>query len=177
MNTNALIENLMDILKEAEIKIGYSEQPLSLYYPLDSLNHLLETNLAAEEMLHTLQDAFSSDNQPLGAVTVSVDDTRFCFRIPESGVSHVHHTRQNPFLEEFISLIRSTSCTIDDILAVFHRYSDRVTVEKIEGNEEFEYLIYFTDGIPDRFWYCIQLEHGHAVYHRFTEWDYRAFGF
>lgn len=177
MNDHALIENLMDIIKEAEIKIGYSEQPISLYYPLESLNRLLDTNFSAEEMLPALQTVFSSDEQLLGAVTTSYEDTRFCFRIPASGVSYVHHARQNPFLEDLIALIGRGHCTIEDILAVFTRYSDRVTVEKIEGNEEFDYLIYFTDGIPDPFWYCIQLEHDHAIYHRFTEKDYRAFGF
>ena len=68
--------------------------------------------------------------------------------------------------------------SLDDILAVFHRFSDSVTCERIEGSDEFDYLIYFTSGEPVGFRYCIKLEDdGCASYHRFIREDYEAFGF
>ena len=84
---------------------------------------------------------------------------------------------------EILMFLRKTSklrleVSLDDILAVFHRFSDSVTCERIEGSDEFDYLIYFTSGVPDGFRYCIKLEDdGCASYHRFIREDYEAFGF
>ena len=65
--------------------------------------------------------------------------------------------------------MRGLTVSFDDILAVFHQFSDKVHCEKLEGNEEFDYLVYFEDGTPDSYRYCIKLDDdGDAVYHRFT---------
>ena len=77
-----------------------------------------------------------------------------------------------------IDSFNGLTVSFDDILAVFHQFSDKVHCEKLEGNEEFDYLVYFEDGTPDSYRYCIKLDDdGDAVYHRFTPEDYAAFGF
>lgn len=58
----------------------------------------------------------------------------------------------------------------------FHKYSDHVHVEKV-SHGEFDYLVYFEDGKPDSFRYCITDEGCHMIYHRFTVEDYEEFGF
>lgn len=41
-----------------------------------------------------------------------------------------------------------------------------------EYKKEFDYLIYFADGKPDAYRYCIHFEDEHAIYHRFTAKEY-----
>ena len=115
----------------------------------------------------------------LGAIQVTRDDKRFCFHISAEGTQYVHEQLPDPaFLRAFLQVMRGLTVSFDDILAVFHQFSDKVHCEKLEGNEEFDYLVYFEDGTPDSYRYCIKLDDdGDAVYHRFTPEDYAAFGF
>ena len=43
--------------------------------------------------------------------------------------------------------------------------------------EEFDLLLYFPDGKPDSYYYCLKQEGEHVLYHRFTREDYLSFGF
>ena len=43
--------------------------------------------------------------------------------------------------------------------------------------DEFDYLIYFADGKPDAYRYCIHDEMGQLIYHRFTQKEFETFGF
>ena len=115
----------------------------------------------------------------LGAIQVTRDDKRFCFHISAEGTQYVHEQLPDPaFLRAFLQVMCGLTVSFDDILAVFHQFSDKVHCEKLEGNEEFDYLVYFEDGTPDSYRYCIKLDDdGDAVYHRFTPEDYAAFGF
>ena len=107
------------------------------------------------------------------------DGERFCFHVPAEGAEFVHEkVPDSGFLRAFLAVMSGLEVSLDDILAVFHRFSDSVTCERIEGSDEFDYLIYFTSGEPDGFRYCIKLEDdGCASYHRFIREDYEAFGF
>ena len=66
--------------------------------------------------------------------------------------------------------------TAEDLLAAFRRHSSHVHVEPVD-NDEFDLLVYFEDGVPDDFRYCIDTHDGFASYHRFSKEDYEAFGF
>ena len=109
----------------------------------------------------------------LGEISVSAESGRIRFIIPAKGAEYVHASvTDRGFIEDFINTIRS-ACTIDDILTVFRKHSECVVFEELD-NGEFEYLIYFADGKPDSYRYCIEFEMGRAVYHRFTPADYDA---
>ena len=41
MNTEKLIKNIMDQIKEAQIKLGFAKETTRLYYPVESLNACL----------------------------------------------------------------------------------------------------------------------------------------
>ena len=56
------------------------------------------------------------------------------------------------------------------------RFIEHVHVEKTTGTG-FDYLVYFEDGIPDDYRYCLSLEGEHMIYHKFTPEDYEDFGF
>ena len=81
------------------------------------------------------------------------------------------HMAENEFLTRFIAAISRHDCAIEDIRNVFLDFSEEVTLEKIEG-QDFDYLIYFTDGKPNDYRYCITFEGCHVIYHRFTREDF-----
>ena len=149
VNYKRLEKSLTDVIQEAQLKIGYDHHPITLYYPTESV------------------------------AQVTRDDKRFCFHISAEGTQYVHEQLPDPaFLRAFLQVMCGLTVSFDDILAVFHQFSNKVHCEKLEGNEEFDYLVYFEDGTPDSYRYCIKLDDdGDAVYHRFTPEDYAAFGF
>lgn len=174
-----LRKNLVDIIRESQIKIGYTDTSVGLYYPLDSLNRILDANCSESEMKAVLESFGEYARDSLGKISVSVDEGRFCLRIPPEGAAYVNALpEESGFLREFIELMRQHSgVELEDILAVFRRYSDCVECVPISGGDEFDYLIYFADGKPDEYRYCIRFEFGHAVYHRFTPEDLEDLGF
>ena len=56
---------------------------------------------------------------------------------------------------------------MEDVVAVFRKYSDKVCVKEA-GSDEFDMLVWFEDGKPDPFVYCLADEMGHVTYHRMT---------
>ena len=113
----------------------------------------------------------------LGGGEFSNKGEGFCIAIPPSGVDYVHeHTNGSEFIASFIETIGKHGCTIDELLQQFHRYSDHVHVERTTHGE-FDYLVYFEDGVPDDYRYCITDEGCHLIYHRFTPEDYEDFQF
>ena len=177
MNTQALRQNIIDVIEEGQLKLGYREETIRLYYPLDSLNLFLDTALDAQGMTDTLC-AFARENAAdFGLIEISRKGRRFCVAVPPKGAAFVHEqTDENGFLAQFIALIARHETTIGDVIALFGRYSDCAAVSELH-NGEFDYLIRFEDGKPDAFYYCITDEGCHLTYHRFTKADYEAFGF
>lgn len=173
---SALITNLIDALLESQIKIGYTNNPVGLYYPLSSLCRLLGTDAdadAMDDLLKTIPDT------PLGSIFPSRKGDRYCLTIPSEGVRYVHeHVHDSGFLTELIALLGTHhhGITIEEILAVFRRYSAHVICKEVK-DDEFDYLVYFEDGTPDNYRYLFSMEMGHASYHRFTPADFDAFGF
>ena len=177
LDFEALKQGLIDLVQESQIKVGYTKNAVGLYYPLDSLNHLLGAEQSADEMEDSLRRFCGYAKDPLGEITVTRNGELFCITISEEGAAYVHDScGDNAFLRAFIQQIGTHPCGLDDLLAVFRQYSTHVVCQKID-NEEFDYLVYFADGRPDSYRYCIRLEMGHAIYHRFTDKDYQAFGF
>ena len=55
MNFKKLENNLLDMIQEQQVKIGYMSGVTRFYYPLQSLNRLLGTELTEEEMQHAME--------------------------------------------------------------------------------------------------------------------------
>lgn len=175
-----LFDNIVDLLAEQQLKLGYMEETVSLYYPLESLQTILGENCDAAAMLDTLQMFIDMKQTTFGCIDVSYKNNRFCFRIPPVAGAYVHallneESREKYlFLQEFLQAIIKHGQTIDEIIMIFKRYSKNVVVRKINENE-FDYLIYFEDGIPDDYRYCFKLEECHITYHRFMTEDFERF--
>ena len=168
-----LEQNLIDIIQEQQIKLGYRSETVRLYYPLQSLNRFLSTHLDAEKMQNALREFSVSAQDRLGNIEITHKNDRFCLAIPPKGTDYVHSLhREFPFLTEFIHAVANPENNMDSILSVFRRHSGHVHIEQLSG-EEFDWLVYFEDGIPDQFRYCITDEGHHITYHRFTKEDYQ----
>ena len=136
-----------------------------------------DENAGLRTDLTLLLDAFrAAERDTLGDIRISCDGERYCFRLPEEASEYVHeHTASSGFLYDFIAVIGRHGARIEEVEAVFRKYSECVHIEKLVS-EDFDYLMYFEDGVPDDYRYCLTDEGHHIIYHRFTPQDYEALG-
>lgn len=174
MDYSALKKNIFDEIEEGQIKLGYREEEIRLYYPRASLCLLLGEELDAARMIAALEEFSRATADELGGVMVSRRKERFCLTVPAPGVRYVYeHTPREGFLVDFIALMGRHGCTMDEVRQLFRRYSERVYEERIQDGE-FDWLICFEDGTPSDYFYCLTDEGHHMIYHRFTRADYEA---
>lgn len=170
-------ENLVDIIKEEQAKLGYRKEIIRLYYPLGSLNHLFKTNVDIDGMKKILLDFCEDVSEFFGMIEISNNAKRFCFKIPGEGAEYVHENiSDNEFIYGLVKLVADHSCTIDRIKKYFLEFNHDIHYERV-SNGEFDYLLYFKDGIPDKYYYCFTIDECHVIYHRFLKHDYEDFGF
>lgn len=126
-----LHSSLVGVIQEAQAKIGYDRHAITFYYPASSVAHMLGTKEDADAVEQALA-GFSAFAQPtLGAVEVVRDDERFCIYVPAEGAEYVHEkVPDSGFLKAFLAVVSGLEVSLDDILAVFHRFSDEVVCEK-----------------------------------------------
>ena len=152
------------MIQEQQVKIGYMSGVTRFYYPLQSLNRLLGTELTEEEMTHALEEFSAYTEERLGKIKASSKDKRFCITLPPQASDYVHENKKpSEFLVRFINTVARHGCTLDEVMEVFHAYSRHVHMEKTTGTG-FDYLVY-------------SLEGEHMIYHKFTPEDYEDFGF
>lgn len=176
MNFDALKKNLISVLKESQIKLGYESVITGVNYVTPSLLHLLP-DVSVENLQQALLDFAKENEAVFGEITVRKIDVGFRLDVSPKGADYVHGLiGDDDFLVNFINEVRSPSATIDSVVAVFKKYSDNVHFEKVD-NPDFDYLVYFEDGTPDEFWYCIDTEDLGMTYHRFMKDDYLDFDF
>lgn len=171
-----LDKNIGDVIAEQQLKLGYLEESIRLYYPLDSLNGLLGKNCTVPQMAELLEEYFHSVKEKYGEVEVTEKEERFCLLLPPQAGKYVHeHIEDYGFIKELIGTVAGHGHSLEDVLSVFRKYSGCVHVEPA-SHGEFDYLVYFEDGSPDEFIYCISVEEHHITYHRFTKADFESLG-
>ena len=110
----------------------------------------------------------------LGQVRFSDKEGRFCITVPPEGAEYVHREiPQNHFLRGLLALVSAHGTTLDQAREYFHSCSGPVEERPMEG--EFDLLMYFSDGHPDSYYYCLKQEGEHVLYHRFIREDYESF--
>lgn len=173
MNYTLLEKVLCDIVKEEQIKLGYERETLRLYFPMSSLINILGEEISDTGKLDEVLRGFTAAiSEKLGRLEITHRGDRYCILIPPEGAAYIHEAYgENPFLASFIHAVSRHGCDLDDLLEVFHTYSNCVICE-MSRMEEFDYVIYFEDSIPDDYRYCIKFEGGHTTYHRFLQRDY-----
>lgn len=173
MQTDTFMENIIEVIKEGQIKLGYQKEAVRLFYPLESMNAILKTTMDCEDMKKHLDVYFEKQRDIFGMVDVSYNlNQRFCIFLPEQASEYIHeNTSEDDFLYGFIHTMEKHDVTIEQILECFYQYSEEVHFEKI-NNQDFDYLIYFETGKPNSYRYCITDEGCHMIYHRFSKIDY-----
>lgn len=177
MDYSRLENNIIDVIKEEQVKLGYRSENIRLYYPLASLNRFLQQEYTIAGMHQALEGFCDVVRPRLGDLVISNERERFCIMIPVKGVDYVHeHLSNTEFIYDFIKTIEKHGCSMEEIFAVFRNHSEDVHIERTDHGE-FDYLVYFEDGIPDEYRYCLTDEGCHIIYHRFTVEDYEDFEF
>lgn len=177
MNFSKLERHIVDTIEEQQLKLGYLPETVRLYYPLSSLNRFLAIDVTVEKMQECLQECCGYMADKLGEVKCSHQGERFCLAIPPEGARYVHEQiSSDGFLAELIACVGTHGSTWGEVLSIFQKHSDSVHVQEMT-NGEFNYLVYFEDGKPDDYRYCIADEGHHVTYHRYTPEDYEEFGF
>ena len=177
INFMILQQNIIDSIEEQQLKLGYLKETVRLYYPFASLNRFLQTNATVEEMIELMQDFSEWSVRELGGVIVTNRGERFCIAVPPVGAERIHaHLQRDGFLADLVEAVRVHGNTWEDVLAIFNKHSDYVHVQEMD-NGEFQYLVFFENGQPDDYRYCIAVEGHHVTYHRYTKADYEEFGF
>ena len=152
MNEQKLIQNVIEQIKEAQLKLGAEKEVIRLYFPMASMNAILGTNYTDEqEMLTALRTNTVFDTTVLGRLKFFIHEGRFEVRVPAEGAEYVAgEIPDPPFLKAIVELFA-------------HHHS--LTIEEI--------CAYFDDAEYDAYYYCVKMEMGHTIYHRFTKEDYQ----
>ena len=177
MKTDKLIENVTEQIKEAQLKLGFAREVIRLYFPIDSLCRLLQMEYCCgQELLAILESDKEFEDTVLGRIRFFLCGNRIEVRISPEGADYVHRQVPDPpFLVSIIQLFRENhTLTIEEICGCFQRFDSHYVCERMEPGTDFDYVLYFADHHPDPWYYCIKMEMGHTIYHRFTKEDYQA---
>jgi len=168
INYDRFIQNIIDQIKEAQIKLGYAYETTRLYYPAKSLVKLLKMDL--DEIF---KDPYFEDTI-IGTITISGSKERIEICVSPDGAKYIHEQVETPkFLVDLIHMFQNNHhLTIDEIKSVFEKHGSSYQCEDMKEDSDFDYVLYFSDGKPDSYYYCIKMEMGHTIYHRFTKEDY-----
>ena len=171
MGKERLEQNLIDQMKEAQLKLGFEEETMRLYYPVASLNLLLGTNCeTAKEMVTELTDLFADGT----GVSFRVSAGRIEVSVPPTGARYVHeHMGDVAFLKAIIDLFSNPhDKSVEDVKKVFGQFGAYICEEMPEGSD-FDEALHFEDPSIDEYYYCVKEEMGHLIYHRFLKEDYQ----
>ena len=68
---DALKKSMIDAIEEGQLKLGYRDETIRLYYPLESLCALTGKKLDAAQMMRELEAFFTEDEAELGKIEIS----------------------------------------------------------------------------------------------------------
>ncbi|MDO5559507.1 MAG: DUF3877 family protein [Oscillospiraceae bacterium] len=177
MNTAKLERHLSDMILEAQLKMGYESNTMLFNYSFTSLKNITGCDCSIEEMNTKLEEFTDEISDRFGKIQITQSGSMFCLKVPPKGADYVHdNITPSEFLKEFIAVLGKWGTRELDIIQVFRKYSENVHVQEVD-NGEFDYLIFFEDGVPDDYYYCLTDEGLCITYHRFIREDYLALGF
>ncbi len=184
-----LQRHITDTIKEWQLKIGYREGPMKLYYPGESLAVLLgtEQSMTPEELGQALNEFCDEAETMLGRIRISGSFERYCLDIPAKGCAYVAGKVEEPeFLKRFLETITSPGSTMEQIRECFGEYAERQGTDYVEdlvaeevAHEEgmlshthAGHAFYFVDDVVEEYVYWVEENEFGLTYHRFTREDY-----
>lgn len=173
-----LLENIVEQVKESQLKLGYARETIRLYYLAESFFGLLGCDRIPSDLdgaLDFLRNASEFSSSALGKLNLrSTRDGRVEVSVPSEGVACIHEqVPASEFLASLVSLFSERRATLEQVQSLFERYGD-YSCSKVPEDSGFDYVLRFEGGMPDTFLYCVKEEPHGLVYHRFTDQDYHA---
>lgn len=177
MNVQRFIDNIIEQIKEAQLKLGFEREMIRLYFPVDSLCGLLELKYRdGKEVLAELKRELGFEDTVLGTIQFSLcrDPNRIEVCVSPDGAAYVQEEIPDPpFLSNIIRMFQENhNLTIEQIQSCFEQFNKHYVCEKMEPGNDFDYVLYFPEHNPDPWYYCVKIEMGHTIYHRFTSEDF-----
>lgn len=165
------LQNIVDQVKEAQIKLGYEKEIIRLYYPIEEMEDIIEDSFDINSFIKKYSE---SDNEGIGPLSITKLNKRLEVCVMPDGVEFIYKNIASPlFLTDFIDLFRKNHhLSLSDIKQIFEKYSTDYICIDMNDTEDFDYMLRFKDSTIDAYYYCIKFEMGHTIYHRFTKAAY-----
>ncbi len=180
-----LKKHVIDTIKEWQIKIGYREGNMKLYYPGESLLSLLAVE---REVLEAALSEFCKDCETtLGRIKVSGSFERYCLDIPAKGCAYVAGKVEEPeFLKALLEIIAKSGNSMEQVRQCFADYARKngtaSVEERIEDGHSSNHTkihshdglaFYFEEAFVDEYVYWVEENEFGLTYHRFTRDEYK----
>ncbi len=150
MDTDRLMDNIIEQIKEAQLKLGFAKESIRLYYPIGSLCRLLQAECRnAEELCGLLKHEKYFEDTELGTLRFAISGGRIEVCVSPQGAAHVHeHVPDPPFLAGLIQLFQDRhALSIEEIRRYFAGANGSYVCEQMEPGQDFDYVLYFPDRI------------------------------
>lgn len=175
MKAERLEKHITDTVKEWQMKIGYQNGDMKLYYPEASLKEAMEEGETIQEALA----AFVEEVEPrLGKIEISHSGERYCLDIPEQGCRYIAEEVPEPeFLSRLLHVVTSGNGTMEQVRRCFREFAAEkhtVSIEKNETKHELGRVFYFEDEKAEEYVYCVEENEFGLTYHRFSRADYEV---
>ena len=173
-----LEKHIIDTMKEWQIKIGYREGEMKLYYPGSTLIELLDLpeEIGEDGLALALKEFFQKEEPTLGKMTISGSMERYCLTIPKEGCAYVAEQVKDPvFLKRLLNVINDKNATMQQVRACFLTYAkeyDLTMHEEDDTGNGLGHVFYFEGETEDTYVYCVEQDEFGITYHRFTWQDF-----
>ena len=175
MRTDKLEKHIVDTVKEWQMKIGFQEGGMELYYPKKSLMEALEVRENLHEALHEFKKAV---RPRLVKIEISHKGERYCLEVSEKGCRYIAEVIPKPeFLSRFLEVITKRENTMNEVRECFREYAKEKGTAAVEKNEmvhELGRVFYFENEKIEEYVYCVEENEFGLTYHRFSREDYQA---
>ena len=166
---DALTRHLLASLQEFGCKLKLPPMPMTLYYPAATLARL--AGVTPDALPEALDRYAAAIAEPYGALSWHWEpDGRCALCLPAGLAEAAAHLPENPFLTALVELCGTPGATAEDAFRLFGRFGVPLRKTMPPGGE-FDEMLWFASGEPDRFRYCFRREGGQLSYHRFEPED------
>ncbi len=178
-----LKKHIIDTIKEWQLKIGYREGNMKLYYPRESLVELL--GITEQELEYSLR-SFCREMEPqFGSIKISGSYARYCLDIPAKGCAYVAGKVEEPvFLKLFLENLTKPGSNMEQIrecFAIYGKQTETSYIEEIikdsdkqeQGHCHEGHAFYFGDADVEEYVYWVEENEFGLTYHRFTREEFQ----
>ncbi len=172
-----LEEHIIDTIKEWHLKIGYQEESIRLYYPLDSVKDFFDIDINekedAEQFCRIVQNYLSEKMSEMGEVKVSLAKQRFCIEISRELNQYIaNFIEASDFLRDFLETLLTGE--IEAVRTLFQSYAEKNHGDYAEKPHHGEGGIAFSflEEEIDPYVYCVEQDAFGLTYHRFVRTEY-----